>query len=470
MDSGDAPVALARTPPGTWPVVLGLLVIAASLGLQIWFPRLDSSELNDTWNVDFGGRNAIYQVAERRWSQVSRNLIPLSRSAKSLATDGTLCILGPARPPSDAEWKELLDWVGRGGRLLFAPPWKNPEVEIPALRLHTAAFEKPVASRGTPLGQPQPNAGPPPNPVPELIPGQVPPSPPVAAPPAQSAAPASDTTSADPVASDTAAPDAAAAKGGAAGIFSLQGIDWQTQAEVFCRGPNDVLLRTSQGVQGVELQHGRGRIIVLATDHLFSNRSLNDDPTRRAGILAVKLLQRLASSDTALVFDESLNASGQPQVVGLLLNHWLRPVTLQVVTLLLLFGWAGSQRFGSPLPPRQPPRHSLVEHTDALGNLYWRSRNGLVPLQAYLERLLTELRLGRDAERLPRRIDHLAATTGLQPVEIEARIRQAREAVSRRAVRHTDAARLIRLLSELRPRTPDGHASQQASPGSAPAI
>ena len=250
-------------------------------------------------------------------------------------------------------------------------------------------------------------------------------------------------------------------------MFPLTGIVWQTQAEITGSKRGDVLLRTDQGVQGVELLHGRGRIIVLASDHLFSNRALNDDQSRRAGVLAVRLLQRLASSDSSLIFDESLNASGQPQVVGLLLNHWLRPVTLQVVTLLLLFGWAGSQRFGSPLPPRQPPRHSLVEHTDALGNLYWRSRNGLVPLQAYLERLLTELRLGRDAERLPRRIDHLAASTGLQPAEIETRIRLAREAVSRRAVRHTDAARLIRLLSELRPRTPDGHGSPQPSAGSA---
>ena len=70
-----------------------------------------------------------------------------------------------------------------------------------------------------------------------------------------------------------------------------------------------------------------------------------------------------------------------------------------------------------------------------------------------LERLLAELRLGREAERLPKRIDHLANTTGLQPTEIENRIRMARQAASRRAVRRVDAARLIRLLSELRPRT-----------------
>jgi hypothetical protein len=74
-----------------------------------------------------------------------------------------------------------------------------------------------------------------------------------------------------------------------------------------------------------------------------------------------------------------------------------------------------------------------------------------VPLEAYLERLFAELRLGRNAERLPKRIDLLATTTGLQPSEIENRIRLAREAVSRPAVRSGDAARLIRLLSELRP-------------------
>ncbi len=431
MDSGDTPVPLARTPPRKWPVALGLLALAAALGLQIWFPRLDSSEINDTWNVDLGGRNAIYQFAQRRWSQVSRNIIPLSRSAKSLPTEGTLCILGPARPPSDGEWAELLDWVGRGGHLLLAPPWNHPEVEIPSLGVRVVSLEKAAAAATTPAVNPPPIAGPPPNPVPDPIPRTAP----------------------------APAPAEAAPPGASDGSFSLTGIPWQTQARIISPERGVVLMRTGQGVQGVELVHGRGRVIVLASDHLFSNRSLNDDRSPRMGVLAVRLLQRLATPDSPLVFDESLNASGQPQVVGLLLNHWLRPVTLQVVTLLLLFGWAGSQRFGSPLPPRNPPRHSLVEHTDALGNLYWRSGNGLVPLQAYLERLLAELRLGRDAERLPRRIDHLAATTGLPPSEIETRIRLAREATSRLAVRHTDAARLIRLLSELRPRTPDRHGS-----------
>ena len=443
MDSGDAPVPLERTPTPRWPVVLGLLALAVSLGLQIWFPHLDSSEVNDTWNVVFGGRNAIYQFAQRRWSRVSRNIIPLTRAAKSLPPEGTLCLLGTARPPTDAEWREILDWVSRGGHLLFAPPWKDPVVEIPMLGVAISSLETAAATGGTLLGNPLPNVGPQPNPVPNSTrrPG---------APPAPAGAPLPDDGNPD----------------FGAGVFSLTGISWQTQGQISTPKQGLVLLRTTQGVQGLELPHGRGRIILLASDHLFSNRSLNDLQSPRTGVLAVRLLQRLTPANSPLIFDESLNASGQPQVVGLLLNHWLRPVTLQVVTLLLLFGWAWSQRFGSPLPPRKPPRHSLVEHTDALGNLYWRSGNGLVPLQAYLERLLSELRLGREAERLPRRIEHLAAATGLQPTEIENRIQLAREAVSRRAVRRTDAAHLIRLLSGLRPRTAERHGAPPPVAGS----
>ena len=422
-------MTLTRSPAPWWPVALGLLAITVSLALQIWFPRLDSSEINDTWNVDFGGRNAIYQFAQRRWSQVSRNILPLTHGSTSLPPEGTLCLLGPARPPTTSEWNEILDWVSQGGRLLFAPQWKNPTTDIPALGLSISSVDSTAAATGTALSKPQANAGPPPNPVPDVLPRNSPP--PV---PAAPAGPEADTP--EPPASNE-------------GLLSLSGVSWQSNGKI--SGPGTVLLRSAEGVQGVELRHGHGSIIVLASDHIFSNRSLDSREAPRSGVLAARLLQRVAPSDSTLVFDESLNATGQPQVVGVLLNYWLRPVTLQAVTMLLIFGWAGSQRFGNPLPPRKPPRHSLVEHTDALGNLYWHSGNGRVPLQAYLERLLAELRLGREAERLPRRLDHLAAATGLKPQEIESRIRLAREAVARRAVRSQDAARLIRLLSELRP-------------------
>lgn len=441
MDSGDAPVPLKRTPSPRWPVAFGLCAIAVSLGLQIWFPRLDSSEINDTWNVDFGGRNAFYQFAQRRWPEVSRNLLPLTRSATTLPPEGTLCILGPVRPPNDAEWSDIIQWVSRGGRVLYAPPWKDPAIEIPFLGVRVVSLEPITGTGGVTLGSSPPPVAPP-NPDSD---GNRPNST-----PAPADGPANSETENSPVPVPPAA------------VFSLTAIPWQSQAHITGAEPSTVLLRNAQGVQGVEMVHGLGRVVVLASDHLFSNRSLDSDQAPRAGILAVKLLQRLATSDSPLTFDESLNTTGQPRVVGLLLNHWLRPLTLQAVTLLLLFGWAGSLRFGSPVPPRKPPRHSLVEHTDALGNLYWRSGNGLVPLQAYLERLLAELRLGREAERLPKRIDHLANTTGLQPTEIEKRIRMARQATSRRAVRRVDAARLIRLLSELRPRT--AHSGGSAPP------
>ena len=431
MAAAEPAAPLTRQPAPRWPVFVALLALAASLATQFWFPRLDSSPVNDTWNVDLGGRNALFQFTQRRWPHVTRNILPLTRSLESLETNSALCLLGPARPPSESEWNALLAWVSRGGNLLVAAPWAHPELPIPQLGISVVSSEAnaPLPKLSA-VVNPSPNAGPQAQPVPPLQPVVVP-APPTGVAPEDS----------EPPPGSSGAPD----------LIRLTGIDWQSNGKISAQADALVLFQTAEGVQGVERQVGMGRVVVLASDHLFSNRSLSNTKNPRNGVLSVQLLQRVAGPESLLVFDESLNATGQPQVVGILLNHWLRPVTLQAVTLLLVFAWAGAGRFGVPLPSPKPPRHSLVEHTDALGNLHWRSGNGLAPLQAYFERLLSDLRLGRDAERLPRRIGQIAESSGLTPEEIERRIELARQAVSRRAVSAHDAGQVIELLAKLRP-------------------
>jgi hypothetical protein len=422
---------LSRKPASCWPVVAALVILAASLASQFWFPRIDSSPFNDTWNVDLGGRNALFQFAQRRWGNVSRNILPLNRSLDRMQAPSALCLLGPARPPSDSEWNALLSWVRQGGHLLVAPSWSEPELKISQLGLSVVSTETSGPfTKLSPVLNPSPKAGPQADPGPGLNPVTVP---------------------ALPVSPTTSSPENPPAKQVSPDLMQLTGVDWQSRGKILAGPEAAVLFRTAEGVQGVEIPLGGGRIVVLATDHVFSNRSLSSRMNPRNGVLAVQLLQRVAGTDTRLVFDESLNASGQPQVVGVLFNHWLRPATLQVATLLWLFAWAGAGRFGVPRPSPKPPRHSLVEHTNALGNLHWRSGNGLAPLQAYFESLLAELRLGRHGELLPRRISQLADSSGLTPDQIERRIELAIEAVNRRAVVARDAGDLIRLLSELRP-------------------
>ena len=84
---------------------LWLAALAATLSLQFWFPRIDVGPLNDTYSVEIGGRNAFFQLAERRFSYVDRNIESLTRIREWLEPENTLCILGPARAPREEEWK-----------------------------------------------------------------------------------------------------------------------------------------------------------------------------------------------------------------------------------------------------------------------------------------------------------------------------------------------------------------------------
>ena len=118
---------------GWWTSVVWLALLGAALALQVWFPRVDAALVNDTYNVDVGGRNAIYQFAQRRAIFASRNHESLVNLLEGLGTDTTLCLLGPARYPTPREWQALLAWVRSGGKLLLAARWNDAEVTIPGL-------------------------------------------------------------------------------------------------------------------------------------------------------------------------------------------------------------------------------------------------------------------------------------------------------------------------------------------------
>jgi hypothetical protein len=214
---------------------------------------------------------------------------------------------------------------------------------------------------------------------------------------------------------------------------------------------NTVLITLDGSPQAVSLQLGWGRIVLIASDNVFSNASLAASD-KENGALAVRLLEA-AGVDQKVVFDESLNATGTPRVVGVLLDPTLRPMTLQLAVVLIAFGWRGSRRFGGVLPQSAPARHDVSLHTDALGNLYYKSRNGAVALRAYLEQLQTALHLRFAAGHERRAIAALAERVG-QPVdEVQRLLKTARETARRASVPRHEAATLIRRLSELRKTT-----------------
>src|SRR5215475_13357688 len=108
-----------------------LLALAAVLSLQVWFPAIDAGQVNDTYNVDIGGRNAFYQFVTGHVEGSSRNHQPLPIALDTLEPGTTLCLLGPARYPSPREWQALTQWVQGGGQLLLAARWDEPELSIP---------------------------------------------------------------------------------------------------------------------------------------------------------------------------------------------------------------------------------------------------------------------------------------------------------------------------------------------------
>src|ERR1700761_2967907 len=112
-----------------------LVLLAGLLALHVWFPRLDAGPLNDTYSVEISGRNAIYQLAQRRFDSVGRSLVPLVAAPRRLRAEATLCLIGPTRYPRPEEWRALLEWTADGGTLLIAARWDDPAFEIDEINL-----------------------------------------------------------------------------------------------------------------------------------------------------------------------------------------------------------------------------------------------------------------------------------------------------------------------------------------------
>jgi hypothetical protein len=346
-----------------------------------------------------------------------------------------LCLLGPARYPTEREWLGLIDWVDEGGHLLFAARWDDSKVEVPFLDVKvelngqvatstSKPAEKASESGASPVGEPK-------RPDAQLPSAEGPSS---SSPNAELSEPKKElgesrieTNLADP-----------------------GRLQWKSRGVVVLEEHSEaeVLLRNVNGPQIVRVPYGAGAIIVCASDEVFSNSSLFDRKHQN-GLLASRLLES-AGARRPVVFDESLNASGTPQVVGLLLDPHFRPLTIQMLVLLVVFAWRGGRRFGSLLPKGAAPRHNLTDHTDALGNLYFKTRNGIGALQAYLEQLKRKLRLHLTTERDARSLGPLAQRSGL-PVDDVKRLLAEAEALGKRpVVKRREAAAMIRRLSQLR--------------------
>lgn len=384
---------------------LWLAALAVGLALQIWFPRIETDPVNDTYSVEVGGRNALYQFASRRLPSVARNHDPLLLSVPYLGYDETLCLLGPARYPSPREWNALLEWVQHGGNLLIAARWEDPGMSIPGLNAGVTAVESWKEKLVKSLKK--------------------------------SAPPAAGTTE----------PKGPAISGAVETSFAPAQIEWKSNG-IIAAPHGEILLKVGEHPQVVRLSHGAGRIVLAASDYVFSNASLADRKTQNA-TLAVRLLQAAGTEETVR-FDESLNATGTPRVVGILLDPLLRYVSIQFCVLALLFTWRGNRRFGAFLPKLQPARHDITDHANALGNLYYKVRDSNGVLRSYLDQLRTELKLKPTVKGSRAAIAVLARRINQPAAAIEELLSRATALADDTSLSRRDSARVIRELAGLR--------------------
>lgn len=378
------------------PEWLWLFGLAAILGLHFWFPQLGSGTGDDTYSADVDGKKAFFLLTRERMFEVQRNTDTFSRFLSDLKYDDptgvALCLLGPARNPTAAEWDALLTWVSYGGHLLFAVRESDEPLTIPRLDIEVVSIES--------------------------------------------------ATNDEAENNDEGVPDERQV---ATQIIDSDAFEWSSTQQVL--SDSAVTLVTWQRtVQAVRQVYGNGQVVVVADDDIFSNSALwiGDN-----SVLAFRLLETTGFIDT-VYFDESLNDSGTPKIVGLLLDPLFRPVTIQLLAIVLLYGWWQSRRFGPLLPPAATARHNIVDHSDTVGNLHYKSRDGNVALCSYLNQLVNQLHLKTFPGREARVLEPIALRMGTTTDTLKKLLDRAEKASESSHVDRRTAGELIRRLAMIR--------------------
>ena len=382
-----------------WISRLWLATLIGLLIVQVWSPFVGPTQVNDSYSVENSGRRAIYDLASERYASVERNHRPYARfvrdhaAANSAMPDTALCLLGPARYPTASEWKVLLEWIRAGGRLLIAADMTgtNGGFEFPDMQLKVELPERKFVIK------------------PQL---------------------ASNVTTRL-----------------LAGPVKLQ---WRSQATLTAPADAVVLVQADGQAQAVRVEHGRGWIVVLASDYVFSNESLDLAEADNVA-LAYRLLQLVGGSqERGIAFDEYLNGAAKPTIESLLLDDALRPLTTQFSVLLLIYAWLGTRRFGGLLPTSTPPRRDIADHTNALGNLYYKRNNSGGAVAMYLNQLRMELKLKAGGKLDKTVLERLARRTEEDVDRVRQILQGAETAAHSPMLSRREAARIIRQLAELR--------------------
>ncbi len=370
-----------------WVVMIGLLIL-----LTFWWIPGDGTGNADTYSVELAGKRVYYEGM--------RNLLPeVRRSADELIPDDarTIVILGPARIPSDDEWDQLFYFVSNGGTLLYAADPLTESFETSRFRVKfKTSYVAPDYS--DPMN----------------------------------AAPGEDQRPTQRIVR----------------TFRKDSIDWESYASLDVpEGTYGVDVLVSDGsVQAVRRSIGTGTAIFVASDIIFQNRSMLDSD--KASLASVLLKNGYPYGP--VVFDESLNSSGTPRVLGILFTPTFRPLTLQMLICCMLFGWWRSRRFGPAVVASSTDRRAIVEHAQALGSMHYRVGSGAYTLRSYFEyfRNTADLQGGR----IDKVAAVLAARSGIEVTEIERLLEETNTAIQNENLGQGTAATLISQLANLKDR------------------
>ncbi|MCH8828550.1 MAG: hypothetical protein IID45_03130, partial [Planctomycetes bacterium] len=184
--------------------------------------------------------------------------------------------------------------------------------------------------------------------------------------------------------------------------------------------------------------------------------------------LALRLLES-PGMRREFVIDESLNVSGTPKVVGLLLNPLFKPLTVQLLIGLVIFGWWRSRRFGPLASETVKARHNIVDHTDSVGALHFKSRDGTSALRSYMRQFFSELKLKSFKGREDRVIEPIAVRLGKSTDAVRKLLQKSAKAARSSELDRKTAAAIIRQLAIVRraarSRDPLHRSRKQEKPG-----
>jgi hypothetical protein len=393
-----------------------LAALCLLLPLHLWFPEFGTGALDDSYSSSASGKKAFYLLLDHESFQTERNRTPLSVLLQSLDYDETVCILGPARYPSPLEWSSLLAWVEEGGRLVISANPKHPQFQVEPLELSVEYLDEVERENMPRVEKKEDDEDKEESDLSLLMKGE------------------HDLIEAQ---ASTVFPD-------------VPSLVWDTNARV-TSATGQALVTAGETQQAVRLHHGLGTVVVSASSEIFSNQSMVD-----GGSVAAFRLIEAAGPPEYFVVDESLNASGTSKVVALLIDPTFRPLTIQLLITLLIFGWWRSNRFGPILSSHILPRHNIVSHTDNVGNLHYKKANGRALLFAYIKQLFSELNLRHFRGEEHRVLDPIARRLDEDPKQIKRFLKKAAQIAKSKKVNRHQMGELIRKLSKIR---------QAASPG-----